>query len=308
MMKHVKKHARFAAVLIVLLVILIVASGEFSDLSLSLDSKQAQARTLFTTNYRALFGDAVKFKGEPATLQGRRIQDRTQTINQVSTARNERLAFVYAPDYTLAVLPENANEGDQFQHFTQLMLDLKRQLGYQRYFTQDVNARKAFGFQVPEDRADIKSSDVERFLKMLDIVRCVAGSVERSKVAELNELDFRAVDDQLDKRGVPTKPAGVGEPPFMSGTALRVKIRATEEALYNFMIDLQRPVKGEMKNRYLAIEDFKFEKPDLLQPQDNLIFASLTVVAFQVNEQSTYPADESAKKQEQQTNQPRRFR
>ena len=73
MMKHVKKHARFAAVLIVLLVILIVASGEFSDLSLSLDSKQAQARTLFTTNYRALFGDAVKFKGELAILQGRRI-------------------------------------------------------------------------------------------------------------------------------------------------------------------------------------------------------------------------------------------
>ncbi|MCC7507914.1 MAG: hypothetical protein IT464_00895 [Planctomycetes bacterium] len=308
MMKHVKKHARFAAVLIVLLVILIVASGEFSDLSLSLDSKQAQARTLFTTNYRALFSDAVKFKGEPATMQGRRIQDRTQAINQVSTARNERLAFVYAPDYTLAVLPENANEGDQFQHFTQLMLDLKRQLGYQRYFTQDVNARKAFGFQVPEDRADIKSSDVERFLKMLDIVRCVAGSVERSKVTELNELDFRAVDDQLDKRGVPTKPAAANEQPFMSGTALRMKIRATEESLYNFMIDLQRPVKGDMKNRYLAIEDFKFEKADLLQPQDNLIDASLTVVAYQINEQSTYPADDSAKKQEQQTNQPRRFR
>lgn len=307
-MKYVKKHARFAAVLIVLLVILVVANGEFSSLSVALDSKQAQAKTLFTNNYRALFADAVKFKGEPATVQGRYIQDKTQAVHQVSQARNEKLRFEYAREFTLSAVGETANVGDQVDHFQRLLLDMKRELGYQRYFAKDVEDKKAFGFLVPEDKKDVKSEDVARYLKMLDIVRVVCKSIEHNGVDQLRELDFRAVDDQLDKRGVPTKPVAQGQQPFMSGTGLRIRIRATEQALYSFLLDMQRPVKGERKNAYLAVEEFKFEKPDLLQPQDSLIDASILLVAYDINEESSYPADEKAQQQQQQANQPRRFR
>jgi hypothetical protein len=303
------KHARFIVVLIVMLVILVIANGEFSDLEVSIEQKRAQARSLFQANYRALFSDAVKFDGEPATMQGRRIQDQTQNITQVAQARAQKMVFETAPEYTLGVLPENASTDDQFAKIYQRRdRELQRELGFQRYFAIDVSDPKAFGFTRPDGGGNYSSADIAGYLRKLDIVRTVTQSVDRTGVAQINSLQFTPVDETLSSRGVPTKAALAGERPYLSGEGLVIKLRATELALYNFMLDLQRPGKGELKHRYLSVEKFKFEKPDLLAPNDNLIDVTMTVVAWRVNEDSSYPVDESAQQQQQATNQPRRFR
>jgi hypothetical protein len=303
-MKLLKQHARFLIVLVVLLVILFIADGQFSEISQSIDQRHSQARSLYQANYRALFSDSSKFGGEPATLHGRRIQDKTQTATQVAGARAERMEFETAPEFALSALPEDASVDDQFAYFQRLDLDLQRELGFQRYFAIDVRSARAFGFERPAGDRDYSSADVARYLRMLDIARTVAHSADRTGVARLRSLEFRAVNDTLAARGVATR----GEPPYLSGEGLVLTLQATEEALYNFLLELQRPMKGELNHRYLAVESFKLEKADLLQPADNLISATLTVVAYRINEESSYPAAETAPQQQQTITQPRRFR
>lgn len=303
-MKLLKQHARFLIVLVVLLVILMIANGQFNDLSRTIEQRHGQARSLYQANYRALFADAARFGGEPATLQGRRIQDKTQAATQIAGARGERMTFETTPEYSLTALSDDASTDDQFAYFQRMDLDLQRELGFQRYFAIDVRSSRAFGFERPAGDRNYSSRDVARYLRMLDIARTVAHSADRTGVARLQSLEFRAVNDALAARGVAAK----GESPYISGEGLLLSVRATEESLYNFLLELQRPMKGELNNRYLAVESFKFEKADLLEPADNLVSATLTIVAYRVNEESSYPAEEAAQQQQQTIAQPRRFR
>ena len=143
----------------------------------------------------------------------------------------------------------------------------------------------------------------------LDIVRTVAHSAGRSNIQHVTQFDFVEVNTQLNERKVPTTKTIADEDPYFQGQGLEVRVEATEEALYNFLLDLQRPEKEGLRRRYLSVETFTFEKPDLMDPKDALITAKITVVAWRVNTESSYPPDESNKgSQQTSTNAPRTFR
>jgi hypothetical protein len=301
MMKLLKAHGRFIVVLIVLLVILYVADSQFQDQRNRIQSSEAATRTLLTNNYRALFSDAVEFEGEPATIQGRRIQDRVQATLQEAEERTRALAFETAPDYLPEAAGAGATAGDLFEYYRRKELDLERELGFKRYFAIDSRADAAFGFARPDGSTTFNRQQISRLLRNLDIVRTVALSVEETGVQRLTGLAFRSIDDSLFSRGVPTRPATANEEPYLRGQGLEVRVQATEEALYRFLIDLQRPMKGDLRNRYLAIERFTMEKPDLLNPVNDLIDVTVLVVAYTVNEDSTYPLERVTEEETEQT-------
>jgi hypothetical protein len=308
-MDFLKKHGRFIAVTLVLVVVLWLANDELGGISENLDQKQTTAKSLLTQNYRALFADAAKFDGEPATTEGRKIQDRTQVVEAIGAERNVRMQFETAPEFTPAAKGENVATDDLLAYYKEKKIEVQRELGYQRYFKPDVREDGAFGFrEAKTDKPD--REEIIAYLRYLDIVRTVAWSVEQAGVQQLNELEFNnGVNDKLRQRGVPTNPQVAGEPPFMTGLALEIQVEATEEALYNFMIELQTPEKNQLRNRYLAVESFEFLKEDLLEPQDSLIDATITVIAYRVNEESSYPRDEAAESTGgQQRRGPRTFR
>src|SRR5690606_18989410 len=155
--------------------------------------------------------------------------------------------------------------------------DLRRELGFQRYFGPDVSGSKAFGFERPDGSRTYNSAEIAGFLRKLDIMRTVARSVERNRVARLTSLEFVVINDALFARGVPARGALADEQPYLSGEGLVVRLRATEEALYSFLVDMQRPEKDGLRQRYLSVEKFKLEKPDLLNPSDNPIDATITL-------------------------------
>ncbi|MCC6465488.1 MAG: hypothetical protein IT463_09140 [Planctomycetes bacterium] len=303
-MDFLKKHGRFLAVLAVLSVLLYLASGEIGGASQRVDGARQKARALLSQNYKALFEDAGKYNGEPATTEARRVQDKTQSLAQVEKGRNLNMGFETSPAYTLAELGPDAKADDQLNFYNTRVLELKKHLSLQRYFgyTDDDNA---LGFPVAAKDA----TQVPGYLRRLDIVRAVSDSVARSGVQRLTALRFMQVNAELAARGVPA-PAAEEAGTFFYGEGLEVDVRASEEALYNFLYDLQRPVKGELRNRYLAVEKFKFDKPDLLRPADNLITARITVVAYRVNDGAEYPKDANATSNQQQatTSKPRSFR
>lgn len=295
-MKFLKTHGRFLIVLVVLLVLLYLAAGELSESRKLLESSRTKARTLLTQNYNQLFKDAKQFSGDPATVQGRRIQDATQVIQQVESQRNAMLAFETDPAFTLAAMPPGAgDDGDKITFYRAKVLQLQRELAYRRYFVPDAYAKGAFGF----DETRVTAPEVPELLRRLDIVRTVVGSAGRTGVARVNRLAFREVAGELAARGLPVNPVAEGEPPYLRGQGLEIEVQASEEALYNLLVDLQRPMKDASRTRYLSVERFKFEKPDLLNPADDLIKGTLTVVAWQVNEASSYPVDKSAPEQQQ---------
>jgi len=306
-MQFVKTHARFLIVLVVLCVLLLVANGELKDHARRLDASRSAARKLLSDNYGALFRDARQFGGEPATVQGRKIQDRTQMMQQVEAGRIEMLAFETDPFYSLAGLPENAREDDHVFVYRSRVSSLQNKLRHQRYYMPGVDERNALGFDAT--REGVAAADVPDNLRKLDIVNTVADCVSRSGVARLERLNFREVTSELSARGVAVQPMTEGEPPYLAGQGLEIEVRASERALYNLLADLQRPVKGALRARCLSVERFDFAKPDLLDPADDLIHAKLTVVAWQVNEQSSYPQDRSGPEQTQtSTRAPRSFR
>lgn len=306
-MKFLKKHARFLAVMIVLAVLLYFAGGQLADYGARVDAARARAKTLLTTNYGLLFGDVKKFNGEPATTQGRKVQDRTQVLQQLEAGRNEMLAFVTDPEYTVAAMPAGAGEDDQVSFYRSRVEALQRELALRTYFVPGVSAPGAFGFDAT--RSAIPAADIPEYLRKLDIVRTVAGSAGRTGVARLDRLKFVESASELSARGVPVLPAAEGEQPYLKGQGLEIDVRAGEEALYNFLAELQRPIKGQLRGRYISVEKFRLEKPDLLDPADDLIQASMTVVIWQVNEQSSYPRDRSAPEQQQTSARaPRHFR
>lgn len=306
-MKLLKTHARFLAVTVVLIVVLVLANGEFSGIAESLDAKETQATSLLQKNYRALFSDAAKYNGDPATIQGRRMQDKTQVTSALTGIVNERMAFETDPAYTVEVLGTTAVD-DMVNYLRNVKkLELQRELGFQRYFGPDVREDDAFGFKIPD--GNLTEAQVRDYLRKLDIVRAIASSVETSRVQLLVKLQFVAVNEELSARGVPTKPAAAGEQPYLNGEGVTLTVQATEEQLYNLLIELQNPMKNGRQGRYLAVEKFEFEKPDLLEPKDALIAAKITVVAYRVYPESTYPPDESQKAVQQTTaGAPRKFR
>jgi hypothetical protein len=145
MKKLLKTHGRFLIVLVVLLVILYVADSQFEDQRASMRSSESSIRTLLTNNYRALFSDAVEFDGEPATIRGRRIQDRVQVTLQEAEERTRTLAFETAPDYLPEAAGTDVSAGDLFEYYRRKELDLERELGFKRYFAIDSRADAAFG-------------------------------------------------------------------------------------------------------------------------------------------------------------------
>lgn len=306
-MKLLKTHARFLIVMVVLIVVLVLANGEFTGIKEDLDSKQTQAKSLLQKNYTALFRDAKNFEGDPATIKGRRMQDKTQVTSALTGIVNERMAFETDPAYTVEVLGTTAVD-DMVNYLRNVKkLELQRELGFQRYFGPDVREDDAFGFKIPD--GNLTEAQVRDYLRKLDIVRAIASSVETSRVQLLVKLQFVAVNEELSARGVPTKPAAAGEQPYLNGEGVTLTVRATEEQLYNLLIELQNPMKNGRQGRYLAVEKFEFEKPDLLEPKDALIAAKITVVAYRVYPESTYPPDESQKAVQQTTaGAPRKFR
>lgn len=301
-----KKHARFLIVLVVLLGVLIFAHGQMGGLARSLETSQSSAKALFTRNYNALFADAKKYGGEPATVKGRRLQNVVRATATISEGRNERLAFVTAPEFTTGTLSASATTGEYQQLYRSRVLEVQQELGPKRYFVPDVREEGAFGFKEPSNASSIDQKLVADFLRKLDIVRTVAYSVERTGVQRLLKLQFVNVSQELIARKVPAQPIGT-EPPFMTGEGLEFDVQGTEQALYSLLLDLQRPVKDDQRGRYLGIESFTIEKPDLLQPKDALINARIRVVAWSVNEASTWPEEKPAEGQMQTTTGPRSF-
>lgn len=308
-MDFLKRHVRFIVVALVLVVVLWLANDELGGISQALEQKRSSAKNLLTQNYRALFADAAKYNGEPATTEGRRIQDKTQVIETVGAERNATMQFKTAPEYTMSAVGPDPAADDLLAYYNRKKIELQRELGYQRYFKEDAREDGALGF-VETSSEKPRREKIVKYLRYLDIVRAIVHCVEDAGVAQLVIDDFDGgVDDALRQRGVPTTSLSPTESPFMSGVAIDVEIEATEESLYNFLIELQTPVKGDRRNRYLAIESFDIRKDDLLEPQDALVSATIRLIAYRVNPESSYPLD--AEKQtdtHQQRRGPRTFR
>ena len=297
-MNILKTHARFIIVTVVLVVVLYIANSELGDIADNLDSKRTQAKSLLSKNYRALYADAAKYDGNPATIHGRKLQDKTMVANAVTEVVNDRMAFETSPSYTIDDIA-NRGTAEHVARWQEKELETQQEFQYLRYFGPSVRDDDAFGFK-PKAADKLTTGEVIDYLRKLDVARTVAKCVERADVQTLEKLDFTdeaAMNQILSTRGVPTKATAQGEKPYFSGLGLEIRVRAHEEALYNFLIELQSPEKDGLRNRYLAVEKFEFEKPDLLNPEDNLIDATITVIAYRVNPDSTYPPDENAASQ-----------
>ncbi|MBZ0135451.1 MAG: hypothetical protein K8I27_03630 [Planctomycetes bacterium] len=290
-MKILKTHARFIIVTIVLVVVLYIAHGELSDISEGLDAKRTQAKTLLSKNYRALYADAGKYNGSPATVHGRKLQDKTMVANAVTEEVNDRMGFETSPAFTLDDIAGRGT-AEHVARWQERQLEVQQEFQFQRYFGPSVRDDKAFGF-APQTE-NLTTVQVKDYLRKLDIARGVAKCVERAGVQQLNKLDFKSVSEELFQRGVPTRASAQGEEPYFTGEGLEIRVQGDEQSLYNFLIELQSPEKEGLRRRYLAVEKFELTKPDLLNPQDNLITATITVIAYRVNPESTYPPDKDA--------------
>ncbi|MDC1142203.1 hypothetical protein OAU50_03860 [Planctomycetota bacterium] len=308
-MNALKKHGKFIGFVVVLIGLLWFADGEIDVMSKSVEARRQSAKNLLGRNLKKLFTDAKASNGEPATVANRRILDVTQTKKQTSRERNQRISFETTPTYTLASLGGNAKEG-AVGYYRERDLALRSKLQYLRYITiPNIRDNNALGFSEPT-KGEMTPEQVKDLLRKMDIVECVVESAGRSKVQRLDKFKFgNSKSDDMFAAGIPAKPLAGESKAFIEGDVLEVTINATEEALYNFMIDLQRPEKSGRPNRYLSVWEFKLEKQDLLSPVDNYINAVITIVALKVDENSSYPADE-AKQAVQQTNNGggRRFR
>jgi len=312
-MQFLKKHARFLIVMVVMMVLLYFANTELAESSRRIDGARNTAKSVLNQNYTALFKDAKTYGGEPAVVEGRKIQDRTQNLQQVETGRNSMLAFETSAEFTISALPAEAGDDDKVQYYRNKAGEVMREFSLKRYI--NITDDTPLGFKA--DGA-ITAAMVPSLLRKLDIVRTVSGSVGRSRVAWLNQLTFKpAAREKIAARKVPVvdaplDPGKVGkdeEASYLEADCLSIVVQGSEEALYNFLIDLQRPMKGDLRTRYLAVESFTFTKPDILDPADNLITATILVVAYKVNEQSPYPIDRSAPETQQpKAGQPRSFR
>ena len=143
-MKLLKTHARFIIVTIVLVVVLYIANSELSDISENLDAKRTQAQSLLSRNYRALYADAAKYDGNPATIHGRKLQDKTMVANAITEVVNDRMAFETAPAFTLDDIADRGT-AEHVARWQERQLQVTQEFQYQRYFGPDVRDEGAFG-------------------------------------------------------------------------------------------------------------------------------------------------------------------
>lgn len=293
-MNFLKTNGKFIGFVFVLVGLLSYANGEIADMEKSVTNQRQRAKNLLGRNLKKLFTDAKDSNGEPATVANRRIQDNTQVLMQTSRKRNQRISFDTSPIYTLASLGDNAQDRAE-GYYREREVALRAKMQYLRYITiPNIRDKRAFGFEEPQTSTGMTTQQVEGLLRKMDIVETVAESAGRSNIQRLEKFDFTTgISGAMQARGVPSKQLAGDDAPFIKGESLKVTVYTTEDTLYNFLIELQRPNKGGRPNRYFAIWEFNIQKPDLLKPVDNLIMAEITIVALQINESSSYPLDKN---------------
>lgn len=315
-MNVLKKHWRFLATLVVLAVLLVFGYGEVGAKGKQVDTVAKSVQSKMAGHYRDLFKDAETYDGRPATSQGLSLAAQMQYVQDIEKRRNSQLRWETDSQYTLAARPPESSNEDLIVYFQEKQKQLQRDLGYQPNVSFSTDAPDALGFtpKAPDktDR-DVTADNLAR----LDMVRVVAASSLRAGVQSLRKLRF--VDggtgvQALAARGLPVRGAGKDaagkeNPAYLKPRLLEVTVRGSEEALYNFLVDLQRPVKGDLRNRYLAIEGLVLDKPDVLSPSDDLISGVITVAAYSIHEEAPLPGlVKSSKGEEGAAGQPRRFR
>lgn len=295
-MSLLKKHGRFIVALIVLVVLVAWGNSSVSEMAQAVDKKQQSLNATMKGHYSRIFADAKQSGGNPANVQALIVGDKTLKTQELEEQRNALMQFRPDPRFTLdSIEARGGNDADKKDYFTNTMYSAVRaELERARYFRPKFDDPAPLGFSV--EPSAIKPENVAELLFKLDIAREVCYCVERAGVQTLDRLQF---DDgfaaKLSQRGLPTvkgAPVGQGgapQPPYLEARALVVNVRGNERAIYNLLIELQRPVKGELRDRYLAVEAFSFNKPDLYEPVDDLVTATLTVVAYQVNKDGFVP-------------------
>ncbi len=293
-MIFLKTHARFLIALLVLVTLVGYGYSSVGEMSDTVARKQNTLTSSLKTHYKRIFDDAKNSGGNPANVQAMVVGEKIQRTQELEERRNALLTFRPDPRFTLDSViakagPEGPVDADKVNYFYAVRLDLKRELTRARYFKPDLDKPKALGFDPPAE--GVKAEQVAEFLLKMDIVREVCHCVERSGVQVLETLSF---DDGkgaegLALRGLPSRSPSKDQPPYLEVRALTVTLRGTERAIYNFLIELQRPVKGDLRERYLAVENFELGKPDLLDPADDLVTARILTMAYRTNKDSVVP-------------------
>ncbi|MCC6149277.1 MAG: hypothetical protein IT461_03415 [Planctomycetes bacterium] len=303
-MNVLRKHGRFIVALIVLVVLAAWGHSAVGEMSETIDKKQQSLNAAMKGHYARVFADAKASAGKPANVQSLIIGEKTLKTQELEEKRNALMQFRPDPRFTLApVEAKGGNDADKKDYFTNTMFSqVRAELERARYFRPKFEDPAPLGFSV--EASAIKPENVAELLLKLDIAREVCNCAERAGVQSLDKLNF---DDgygaKLGQRGLPTLPGPMladktRQPAYLEVRALTVNLRGNERAVYNLLIELQRPVKGELRDRYLAVEAFSFSKPDLYEPADDLVSVTLTVVAYKVNSDGFVPG---GKKKEAET-------
>lgn len=290
-MNFLKLHARFLVALVLLMGLVGFGYSQVNEMADNVARKQTSLTSSLKTHYKRIFDDAKSAGGNPANVQGLVLGEKTQRVQELEERRNSLLTFRPDPAFTLAAVkggPEGVSDADKVNYFYAVRLDLKKKLVRARYFKPDLDADNALGFSTPKE--GVKAEQVAEFLFKMDMAREVARCVERSGTQVLESLKFEDARgiELLAQRGLPVQKVQ-SEAPYLEARTLNFNVRGTERAIYNLLIELQRPVKGDLRERYLAVENFTLSKPDLLDPADDLVSASFMVVAYRVNKDGAVP-------------------
>lgn len=294
-MSLLKQHGRFIVALIVLVVLVAWGNSSVGEMAETVEKKQQSLTTAVKGHYGRIFTDAKQSGGNPANVQALILGEKTLKTQELEERRNALMQFRPDPRFTLApVEQKGGNDADKKDYFTNTMFSAVRaELERARYFKPKFEDKDPLGFSV--EASAIKPENVAELLYKLDIALEVCHCVERAGVQSLDTLKF---DDgfgaKLSQRGLPTVPGpqqqdGTKQPAYLEARALTINVRGNERAIYNLLIELQRPVKGELRDRYLAIEAFSFTKPDLYEPADDLVTATITVIAYKTNAEGFVP-------------------
>ena len=311
-MNILKKHWRFISVLVVLVGLLWFGYSEVGAKGQQVGTMQKSVQGTMAGHYSRLFKDNKDF-GKPATSQGLSLATETAKIQEIEKRRNNMLRWETDAPYTLGAMPADASTEDLASFYVRKRGQLVRDLSYQPNVSFSTTSGDPVGF--PSEAADkLTREKIAENLARLDVTRVVAASSQRAAIQSLKKFQF--VDNkkaELGARGLPMTGAGkdaAGKPnkPYFEANLLAVSVRGNETAIYNFLVDLQRPLKGELRNRYLAVESFTLEKPDALTPTDDLLNAEITVVAYRINEDVPLPGSVKSSKDENTAGRARRFR
>lgn len=299
-MNVLKQHWRFLATLVVLAVLLFYGYSEVGAKAGQVSGVQKSVQGSMAGYYRKLYDDAKKYDGKPATSEGLALSAETVKVQEIEKRRNNQLRWETDAPYTLAARPPESTTEDLVAYYLLKRQQLLRDLSYQPNVTFAVDAENALGFATGSTDK-LQPDRIAEMLARLDMVKVVARSSLSAGVQSLRKFEFdeSKLATILAERGLPVtsagrvsaakEDAGKMHPPYLLPRMLKVSVRANEQSLYDFLVDLQRPVKGDLRNRYLAVEGLKIEKPDALSPSDDLLTAEITLVAYRINEDAPLP-------------------